>query len=206
MTLLPSKVEANRRCVFYWFEHGSTSSTCREWNVNRPMVNKQWLLHDNVGDCAVGTYSTISPQAWNPTLGACQGSWEVRVMSNAVLCWEHSFQVSHLRNPLSEPMRICEWLTTSRLSWCLASLLLLDLNSYSHPLVERRPCLCQMSWMKSCCLLPAEHLRLAGPMGRYRKRNPQSQGVVKRLLPCWARSLLDVPPERMQPSTSWNSL
>lgn len=57
--------------------------------------------------------------------------------------------------------------------------LLLNLNSHSHPLAEMRPCLCQMSRMKSCCLLQAEQLRLAGSMGRCRKGTPKANCDVE---------------------------
>lgn len=57
--------------------------------------------------------------------------------------------------------------------------LLLDLNSHSHPLAEMRPCLRQMSRMKSCCLLQAEQLKLAGSMGRCRKGTPKASCDVE---------------------------
>lgn len=153
----------------------------------------------------MGIAAHISPQVWNSALGACQRELGAVFMSSTVLCREHSFQVKHLRNPLSEPMRMCEWLTASRLWRCLASLLLLDLNPHLHPYTEMRACF----WAGRAQMRDAVSEKLFAVFSKLNRwgwqvpwagaeEAPPKATVMWRLLPSWGRSLLDVPPERVQ--------
>lgn len=76
------------------------------------MGNKHLLPHDSMSKgsqpCAVRPAPHMSPQAGNPALGTCQRELGAVFKSSAALSREHFFQVSRLRNPLSEPRRICE--------------------------------------------------------------------------------------------------